>query len=83
MLIKSASKIRSSYNEISGLCKETGSPIYLTQNGEGDLVVMDISAFEHVDKMFKISDELEKFRKSKIECDITPMVTEKVEVLEE
>ncbi|RIV16915.1 hypothetical protein D2Q93_16550 [Alicyclobacillaceae bacterium I2511] len=27
------------------LCKTTGVPVYLTKNGEGDLLVMDIEAF--------------------------------------
>ena len=37
--------IRQNYNEIANLCRETGEPVYLTKNGEGDLVVLDIEAF--------------------------------------
>jgi len=46
MKIKPSAAIRNNYNEISQYCKETGQPVYLTKNGEGDLVVMDIHAFE-------------------------------------
>ena len=46
MHIKASAAIRNNYNEISNLCKESGEPVYLTKNGEGDLVVMDIIAFE-------------------------------------
>ena len=38
--------IRLKYNEMVEKCKETGQPIYLTKNGQGELVVMDIASFE-------------------------------------
>jgi len=44
--IKPSSALRNKYAEISKYCKETGEPVYITNNGEGDLVVMDIEAFE-------------------------------------
>jgi hypothetical protein len=34
--------------------------VYLTQNGEGDLVVMDIEAFTCREKMLKLREELLK-----------------------
>jgi PHD/YefM family antitoxin component YafN of YafNO toxin-antitoxin module len=40
--IKPSAAIRKNYNEISDLCKRTGAPVFLTKNGEGDLVVMDL-----------------------------------------
>ena len=46
MIIRASADIRQRYNVVSEQCKETGQPIYLTKNGEGDLVVMDIAAFE-------------------------------------
>lgn len=42
MNIRPSAAIRNNYNDISNYCKETGEPVYLTKNGEGDLVVMDI-----------------------------------------
>ena len=45
MNIRPSASIRQNYNEISKLCKQTGEPVYLTKNGEGDLVIMDIEAF--------------------------------------
>jgi prevent-host-death family protein len=38
--------IRLKYNEVVEKCKESGQPIYLTKNGQGELVVMDIASFE-------------------------------------
>ena len=46
MNIRPSASIRQNYNEISELCKKSGEPVYLTKNGEGDLVVMDIAAFD-------------------------------------
>jgi len=58
MNIKPSAAIRQNYNEISTLCKNTGEPVYLTKNGEGDLVVMDIAAFSRREKMLKLREEL-------------------------
>ena len=58
MLIKPSASIRQNYNKIAALCKETGEPVYLTKNGEGDLVVMDIEAFARREKMLKLREEL-------------------------
>lgn len=46
MLIKSSTALRSDYTSVSNLAHETGDPIYITKNGEGDLVVMSTDAFD-------------------------------------
>lgn len=58
MNIRPSAAIRQNYNEIAELCKKTGEPVYLTKNGEGDLVVMDIEAFTRREKMLKLREEL-------------------------
>ena len=58
MLIKPSAAIRQNYNEISELCKTSKEPVYLTKNGEGDLVVMDIESFARREKMLKLREEL-------------------------
>lgn len=58
MNIKPSAAIRQNYNEISTLCKQTGEPVYLTKNGEGDLVVMDVDSFAKKEKMLKLREEL-------------------------
>lgn len=58
MQIKPSASIRQNYNEIADLCRSTGEPVYLTKNGEGDLVVMDIEAFTRREKMLKLREEL-------------------------
>lgn len=58
MIIKPSAAIRKNYNEISTLCKATGEPVYLTKNGEGDLVVMDITAFTRRESMLRLRESL-------------------------
>lgn len=58
MNIRASAAIRQNYNEISSFCKKTGEPVYLTKNGEGDLVVMDIEAFSRREKMLELREKL-------------------------
>lgn len=46
MNIMASADIRLKYNDVVEKCKESGQPIYLTKNGQGELVVMDIASFE-------------------------------------
>ena len=58
MLIKPSAAIRQNYNEIADLCRNTKEPVFLTKNGKGDLVVMDIETFARREKMLKLREEL-------------------------
>jgi prevent-host-death family protein len=58
MNIKPSAAIRKNYNTISELCKRSGEPVYLTKNGEGDLVVMDIAAFARRESMLRLRENL-------------------------
>ncbi len=46
MTIMASADIRLKYNDVVKRCKESGQPVYLTKNGQGELVVMDIASFE-------------------------------------
>ena len=58
MNIRPSASIRNNYNDISAFCKSTGEPVFLTKNGEGDLVVMDIETFTRREKMLKLREVL-------------------------
>lgn len=58
MNIKPSASIRQNYNDIAELCRSTGEPVFLTKNGEGDLVVMDMKTFNKREKMLKLREEL-------------------------
>lgn len=57
MVIKSISSLRNKTREISTICHEQDEPVYLTTNGEGDLVVMSI---EHYEKLKAKTELFEK-----------------------
>ncbi len=58
MNIRPSAAIRQNYNEIAEICRKTAEPVFLTKNGEGDLVVMDIETFNRREKMLKLREEL-------------------------
>ena len=58
MQIRPSANIRQHYNEIANLCRKNAEPVFLTKNGEGDLVVMDIETFNRREKMLELREEL-------------------------
>jgi len=58
MNIRPSAAIRQNYNEIAELCRGSHAPVYLTKNGEGDLVVMDIDSFTRREKMLALREQL-------------------------
>ena len=58
MNIRPSAAIRQNYNEIADMCRKTADPVFLTKNGEGDLVVMDIETYNRREKMLKLREEL-------------------------
>ena len=58
MNIRPSAAIRQNYNEIADMCRKTAETVFLTKNGEGDLVVMDIETYNRWEKMLKLREEL-------------------------
>ena len=70
MKIKPSTALRNEYNEMSNYCKESMEPIYLTKNGEGDLVVMSIEAYSSREELLDLRErlldaEIDKFNGAK------------------
>jgi len=56
--IKPSADIRNNYNDIATLCKETKEPVFLTKNGRGDLVVMDIETYNVREAALDLREQL-------------------------
>ena len=76
MIIKASPALRNDYAGISNLAKETNEPIYITKNGDGDLVVMNIEAFEKREQMLKLRERVLKAEQERIEGQPTMSVAE-------
>lgn len=52
MIIKPSTALRSDYSSIADLARQ--EPVYITKNGEGDLVVMGIDLFERMEELYRL-----------------------------
>ena len=44
--IRPISELRNNAHEISDFCRQTGEPVYITRNGSGDMVLLNIEEYE-------------------------------------
>jgi len=58
MIIKSSTTLSDDYGSISSLAHEIDEPIYITKDGEGDLIVMSIEAFERREQLMALKARL-------------------------
>ena len=58
MNIYPSSSMKENYDELVDLCRESQEPVFLTENGEVDLVIMDIETFKQKEKMLDLREQL-------------------------
>lgn len=83
MIIKASASLRNDYTSISNMAKETKEPIYITKNGEGDLVLMSIDAFEKREQMLQLRAKVLQAEQERIDGAETLSVSQARERLRE
>lgn len=68
-IIKPISDLRNKSNEISDLAHNSNEPIYITKNGEGDLVVMSMSHYSNLQLKIDLLSKLSVAQNQKADGD--------------
>ena len=66
MLIKSSTALRNEYDNLVKLAKENGEPIYITRNGEGEMVFLPIEDYEKREAELKLLEKLLSAERNRI-----------------
>jgi len=68
-IIKPISNLRNKSNELSKIANDSDEPIYITKNGEGDMVVMSIAHYSKLQRKIDLLSKLSVAQHQKGEGD--------------
>jgi len=71
--IRSSTDLRNSYNDISKFCRETREPVFITRNGQGDLAVMSMEAYDELSGRKELYRLLEEGHQAVLEGRTQPL----------
>ena len=57
-VIRKSADLRNKYGEISTFCHKYKEPVFITKNGQGDLAVMSIEAYEELASRYELYDAI-------------------------
>ena len=83
MIIKPSAALRNDYSSISNIAKETKEPVYITKNGEGDMVLMSIDAFEKREQILQLRAKVLQGEQERIDGAETLSISQARKHLEE
>jgi len=66
-LIKLSSAIRKNYNNIAEICRTTRTPVFLTRNGVGDTVLMDMETYNKREDDLRTAERLIAAERARLE----------------
>lgn len=75
-IIKPISDLRNKSNEISMLAHTSDEPVFITKNGEGDLVVMSMAHYSKIQLKLDLISKLSVSQKEKSEGGKTETLTQ-------
>ena len=57
-IIKPSSELRKNYNSVAEICRTYKTPVFLTRNGEGDTVIMDVETYSRREEDLATAERL-------------------------
>ena len=66
-IIKSSSELRKNYNSIAEICRTQKTPVFLTRNGAGDTVIMDMDTYNQRENDLAVAERLIAAEKTRME----------------
>ncbi|MDR1013514.1 MAG: type II toxin-antitoxin system Phd/YefM family antitoxin [Coriobacteriales bacterium] len=71
-IIKASSELRKNYNTIAEICRASRSPVFLTRNGKGDTVIMDMETYNRREEDLAVAQRLVDAERARLAgvCDI-------------
>ena len=66
-IIRSSSELRKNYNSIAEICRTTSLPVFLTRNGTGDTVLMDVETYNKREKDLRVAERLLSAERARLE----------------
>lgn len=83
MVIRSATALRNDYDGMVRLAKEKQSPIYLTRNGDGEMVFVPIEVWEKREAELNLLEEMLRREKSRLAGSRTSSQTQMESIAED
>ena len=65
-IIRSSSELRKNYNSIAEICRTKRVPVFLTRNGAGDTVIMDVETFNRREDDLATAERLMAAERSRL-----------------
>jgi PHD/YefM family antitoxin component YafN of YafNO toxin-antitoxin module len=75
-IIKPSSELRKNYNSIASICRTERAPVFLTKNGEGDTVLMDIETYSRREENLAIAERLFAAEKARFNGEVGVTIDE-------